>query len=69
MTPNFDKMTKTELRAYLVAHPNDRTAFYAFVDRYTSDASPNTYSMPGSPAEIQEIDRLIQAKVKQRKLS
>jgi hypothetical protein len=67
MTSEFDKMTKTDLRAYLVAHPNDQSAFYAFVDRYTADASSKTDEMPQLTADIQQIDRLIQEKVAQTK--
>lgn len=63
MNLDFDTMTKTELRAYLVAHPNDREAFYAFVDRFTSEASPQTFALPQSQAEIEEIEQLIQQKV------
>lgn len=68
MKPNFDTMTKTELRAYLVAHPHERAAFYAFVDRFTSEASPETFTIPKSQAEIEQINTLIEQKVKQRKL-
>ncbi|MGK7930226.1 MAG: hypothetical protein AB4041_02175, partial [Microcystaceae cyanobacterium] len=57
-------MTKTELRAYLIAHPNDKQAFHAFVDRYTSDAPSQTYNMAKSPSDIQQVDHLIQEKLK-----
>lgn len=69
MKVNFDIMTKTELRAYLVEHPNDQNAFQAFVDRYTSEASSPTYSVVQSPEEIQEVDNLIQQKLTQTKSS
>ncbi len=29
-TPNFDQMSKSELKAYLITHANDTQAFYAF---------------------------------------
>ena len=67
MKIDFNTMTKAELRAYLIKHPNDRSAFYAFVDRFTSEASSTTYSMAQSPEEIQEIDNLIQQKLAQSK--
>ncbi|MGV0026921.1 DUF6887 family protein [Phormidesmis priestleyi] len=63
MKPDFTAMTKVDLRAYLVAHPNDRDAFRAFVDRFTADASPETYAMPQSQADIEEVAKLIQQKV------
>jgi hypothetical protein len=66
---DFDTMTKTELRAYLVAHPNDREAFYAFVDRFTSEASPQTFSLAQTQADIEEIEQLIQQKISGNALS
>lgn len=69
MKVDFDKMTKHELRVYLVKHPNNKSAFQAFVDRYTSEASSTTYSMAESTEEIQEVDSLIQQKVTQSKSS
>jgi hypothetical protein len=35
---NFSKMTKPELRAYVIAYPDDLAAFHAFVDRFSADA-------------------------------
>ncbi|WP_181256686.1 DUF6887 family protein [Merismopedia glauca] len=65
MKSDFNTMTKAELRAYLVAHPNDQAAFYAFVDRFTSEASPETFPMPQSQAEMEETAQLIHQKVQQ----
>lgn len=56
-------MNKTELRAYLVKHPGDKAAFYAFVDRFTSEADSTIYYMAQSPEEIQEVDKFIQQKL------
>ena len=64
---DFNTMNKTELRAYLIKHPKDKSAFQAFVDRYTSEADSITYSMAESPEEIKEIDILIQQKLTQVK--
>jgi hypothetical protein len=66
MKPNFLAMTKTQLRAYLVAHPNDQEAFHAFVDRFTSQES-ETFSMAKSPSEVEAVASLIQKKVEQAK--
>ncbi|MDJ0510285.1 MAG: hypothetical protein QNJ64_13680 [Crocosphaera sp.] len=66
MTPNFEKMTKTELRAYLIAHPDDKNAFHAFVDRYTSDAPSDTYGVAKSPEDIKKIEQLIRQKISDR---
>lgn len=67
MKTDFNTMTKAELRAYLVAHPDEQEAFYAFVDRFTAEASRETFAMPQSQADIEELDRVIQHKVKQKK--
>lgn len=61
--PEFNSMTKIELRAYVIAHPNDKTAFHAFVDRFTSSASPETFDIPKSNSEVEEVDVLIRQKL------
>jgi hypothetical protein len=66
---NFSKMTKPELRAYVIAHPDDLAAFHAFVDRFSADAPSETFNMPTSTAELEEVDRLIKQKVQQSKLN
>ncbi|MEO1005793.1 MAG: hypothetical protein AAFW67_08075 [Cyanobacteria bacterium J06638_38] len=66
---DFSTMDKTQLRAYLIDHPQDKLAFQAFVDRYTSEADSKIYSMAESLEEMQEIDNLIQQKVTQAKSS
>ena len=69
MQPNFSILTKAELRAYTVAHPDNKEAFHAFVDRFTSEASPKTFDLPKSEAEIEEVETLIRQKLDQLKLS
>jgi hypothetical protein len=39
MKPNFQAMSKAELRAYVLEHRNDAEAFHALADRIT--ANPN----------------------------
>ncbi len=67
MKPDFDTMTKGELRAYVIAHPDDRSAFHTFVDRFTAEASPATYDIPNSNAEVKHVELLIQQKLAQLK--
>ena len=64
---DFNTMNKTELRNYLVKHPEDKSAFQAFVDRFTSDADSTIYSIPESPEGIKEVERLIKQKLTQAK--
>jgi hypothetical protein len=69
MNPDFDTMTKGELRAYVIAHPDDRSAFHLFVDRFTAEASPEMFNIPNSNAEVKEVEILIQQKLAQLKMS
>lgn len=61
--PDFGSMTKTELRTYIITHPDDKAAFHVFVDRYTVEAPPGTYDVPKSRAEVEEIEQLIKQKL------
>lgn len=65
--PDFSIMPKVELRTYVIAHPDDKTAFHAFVDRFTSEASPETFDIPKSNAEVEEVEILIRQKLEQLK--
>jgi hypothetical protein len=67
MNPDFNAMTKGELRAYVISHPNDLSAFHAFVDRFTADASPETFDLPNSSDEFKQVEILIQQKLEQLK--
>lgn len=62
---DFNTMTKKELRAYVITHPSNRDAFSVFVDRFTAKDSSDTFAMPQSVNEFQDIDRLIKQKLKQ----
>lgn len=66
---DFSTMTKTQLRTYIIAHPDNKAAFHAFVDRFTSEASPETHNIPNSPTEIEDVEVLIKQKLEQLKLS
>jgi hypothetical protein len=59
----FSKMTKAELRAYLVSHPDNQAAFFTFVDRITSEAANEFFPVPQSQTEINEVKQLIQLKL------
>jgi hypothetical protein len=63
MKPDFSSLTQAELRAYTIAHPDNPEAFHAFVDRFTAEASPETFNLPNTPAEIAIVDRLIKQKL------
>lgn len=65
--PDFNTMTKVELRAYVISYRADEAAFRAFVDRFTAEASPATFDIPKSPAEIEEVESLIRQKLEELK--
>jgi dephospho-CoA kinase len=67
--PDFNSMTKVELRAYVIAHPSDITAFHAFVDRFASEAASEVHDIPRSNAEVEEVETLIRQKLEQLKVS
>ncbi|MDZ8257566.1 DUF6887 family protein [Nostoc sp. ChiQUE01b] len=69
MKSDFNCMTKTELRAFVIAHPDNKAAFRAFVNRFTSEASPETFDIPKSNAEIEEVEILIRQKLEQLNIS
>jgi hypothetical protein len=69
MMSNFSTMLKGELRAYVIAHPDDRAAFYAFVDRFTDEAPSETFDLPKSPTEIEDVEMLIRQRLEQPKVS
>ena len=37
MKPDFNSMSKAELKAYVLAYRNDNEAFYTLVDCYKAD--------------------------------
>lgn len=65
--PDFNIMTKGQLRAYVIAHPDDQAAFHTFVDRFTAEAPLETFDIPKSNAEVEEVDILIRQKLNQLK--
>ena len=66
---DFNTMNKTELRAYLIKHPDNKSAFQAFVDRFTSDTDSAIHSIPDSPEGRKEAEHLIKQKLTQAKRS
>lgn len=60
-------MNKSQLRAYVISHPNEKAAFHIFVDRFTSEAPTETFDIPKSIAEVEEVDIVIRKKLEQFK--
>lgn len=51
---NFDAMSKAELRDYVIKHQEDNEAFYALVDRLTTNFNSITYPASMTPEEIKK---------------
>jgi hypothetical protein len=64
--PNFDAMSKAELRAYVIEHQDDREAFYALVDRLT--AQPSSVIYPASMT-AEEIHKAVLDHIQQKRKS
>ena len=54
MKPDFNQMSKNELRQYLISHQDDQEAFYNYVDRLKSHPATKVYSNSLSPSEIDQ---------------
>ena len=54
MKPNFNSMTKSELKAYVLAHRDDDEAFQALISRRSPDETATWYSSENLE-EMQEI--------------
>ena len=64
MKPDFDTMSKTELKAYVLAHRNDDEAFYKYADRLKA-ASQNQiwHPCPNTPEDWEKTADLIQEQI------
>jgi hypothetical protein len=43
MKPDFNVMTKAELRSYILSHREDQEAFHALADRLYANPNPKWY--------------------------
>lgn len=64
MKPNFQAMSLSELRAYVLEHREDEAAFHALVDRYKTDYPDRvSYPAPKTPEDFQEINRVVRERL------
>ncbi|MFB2838436.1 DUF6887 family protein [Floridanema evergladense] len=68
MKPNFENMSKAELKAYILAHRNDNEAIHALFSRRTPDSEatiyPCIFTEEGLP--IEENIRIAEEAIRQR---
>jgi hypothetical protein len=58
MKPDFQTMSKSELKAYLIQNRNDTEAFHALIDRINAEPDQTFYSIEQLPL----LEQFIQAK-------
>jgi hypothetical protein len=56
MKPDFQAMSQSELRSYVIAHPDDLEAFEALADRAYSHPNPQWYQ----PQDISRFTELLE---------
>ncbi len=65
MKSDFDTMSKTELRTYVLAHRNDQEAFYKLIDRFKADSKNQTrHPFPKSLEDVAKVQELIQEQIR-----
>lgn len=64
MKPDFDKMSRAELRAYVVAHCDDQEAFYKLVDRFNAESTNRVWHpCPKTPEDWAKVPELIKEQI------
>jgi hypothetical protein len=64
MKPDFSKMTRQELRAYILAHREDDDAIAALIKR----ANPNgsKFPFPKTDADLKEMQEILRDKLSRK---
>lgn len=65
MKPDFEAMSKQELKAYVLANKSDQEAFYRLADRLKEDNKDSPwYPYPATPEAISIMEKAVQEKIK-----
>jgi len=65
MKPDYNTMTKAELRAYVIANRSDREAFYQLVDRLKADSQNQViHPFPKSLEDVAKVKTIIQEQIR-----
>jgi hypothetical protein len=64
--PNLQKMTRKELRAYVLANRQDEEAIHLLMDRMHTDPDVFRYRGDANPESIQHLQQLIQQRSAKR---
>lgn len=63
MKSDFKAMSRAELRAYVLEHRDDETAFHALVDRFTENGTDEIYPYPNTPETIEILREAIRRRL------
>ncbi|AFY83359.1 DUF6887 family protein [Oscillatoria acuminata] len=63
MNPKFDRMSRDELKAYLLAHRDDLDALDALVNRRSPDSEATWYPAPLTEETIRISEEAIQQRI------
>jgi hypothetical protein len=66
MKPNYDEMTQTELRAYILGHRDDLDAIEAFFARRSPDSEATLFPPPQTEQEWQQQLEIIRPILEQK---
>jgi hypothetical protein len=66
---DFNRMSKAELRAYIVAHPKAQDAFRVFVDRFSVAVPTDAFDMPNTMESVAMVEQAILQRINQPKAS
>lgn len=58
--PNFEAMTRKELKAYILAHRNNNEAFYAYMDKVNAEPPTEIFPAPKSLDDFQNFSPLLE---------
>lgn len=65
--PNFEAMSRKELRAYILEHRDDEYAFRVYLDRITAEATDSVvYPAPQSIDDLNHFPQLLEKHRKER---
>lgn len=67
MKPNYDEMTKAELRAYILEHRDDSDAIEAFFIRRSPDTAATLFPPPKTEKELQQQPEIMRPVLEQNR--
>lgn len=58
--PNFEAMSRKQLRAYILEHRDDEQAFRVYMDRITAEPPTEVYPAPQSIDDLKHFSQLLE---------